>query len=288
MNCLTLHKRFVHPNRINLHGIVPDRLQHLSLAEIEALPISIDGSTVPLNKQFAVSDGQRSTLILDGDLSHCDFIAGGMLAGEIVVEGTVGDFLAAGMRSGRVRINGDAGAYACSSLRGGQVVVVGNVGDYAAAAPPQAVRGMTGGVLVVHGSAGLWLASRMRRGLIVVHGYVAAGCASRMIAGTLAIVGQTQLPLGYGMARGTLFILDPEPQLLQSSIPGFTPLVPCELSILAILLQELAEYVPPKHAATILSSRWMRCQGDRAERGIGEVFMRLPALNAIHDQYGHA
>ena len=137
MSCLTLRKKNSDKTRISLEGIVPDRLQHLSATDIETLPIVVSDKVTSLKTQFDVLDGDRSILLLTGDLSHCDFVAGGMQDGELIVESTVGDFLAAGMKAGRVLIMGNAGAYACSSLRGGHVAVRGDVGEYAAAAAPK-------------------------------------------------------------------------------------------------------------------------------------------------------
>lgn len=279
MSSLTLRKKTLTVQlsrlpRINLTGIVPDRLLELSLPEIAALPITVGDESVALENAFEIVEGHRNKLQLSGDLSHCDCVGGTMRGGELEVAGSVGNYLAQDMTSGRITVAGHAGSYACSSLGGGIVEIHGEVGEYAAAAAPGHHRGMNGGTLVVHGNAAPWLASRMRRGLVVVRGNVAQGCASRMIAGTVVIQGTVDLPLAYGLTRGTLLLVGEQASQLAGHIAGFTPPAACELSFLTILLREVAPHVSADCASLLLTSRWLRCLGDRAERGSGEVLLR--------------
>ncbi len=76
------------------------------------------------------------------------------------------------------------------------------------------------------------------------------------------------------MARGTLLLLDPPESLLSEGLVGFTTPSPSQLSFLPILLQQIAPHLPAKLANTLVSSRWRRCMGDRAELGLGEVLLR--------------
>ncbi len=264
--------------RLNLSGLVPDRLLSMSVAEIESLAIATETGMSTISDEFTVHDGTRDQLVLCGDLSHCDHVAGEMRSGELIIEGSVGNYLASNMRGGRVVVTGNAGDYACSSLRAGQVTVEGDVRCHAAAAVPFASRGMSGGDFLIRGSADQFLATRMRRGRVIVLGDVAAGCATRLIAGTVFVCGRVTLPLGCGMARGTLLLSNPTQQLMTTVPVGFTTLEPCELSFLPLLLRDIAPHLPAEAAADITSSRWLRGMGDRAEAGLGELFVRELAL----------
>lgn len=279
---LTLVRKPLNCGRLNLSGLLPERLVVLTVEQLQQWPVLTEAGEKSLAEIAEVFDGSRDQLLLAGDWTSADYVAAGMHHGEISVQGSVGNFLAAGMRGGRLEIHGDAGDYACSSLAGGRVVIQGSVGRYAAAAAPLAPRGMAGGELWIGGSADEFLASRMRRGRVVVLGDVAAGCASRMIAGTVVIAGDMQLPSGYGMARGTLLLLNPSPALLGTGLPGFTTLEPCELSFLPILLNDVARSLPARVAQQLADARWLRALGDRAEQGLGELLVRelvqLPEL----------
>ncbi len=280
MSRLTMQLKSSIAGRVDLQHTVPDRWLGLGLPEILSWPISVDGQATTIADCFDVVDGQRDQWVLRGDLERCDHVAGGMRGGELVLESSIGDYLAADMRGGTVVVRGDAGAYAASSLRGGHVSIFGNVGRYAAAAAPGASRGMSGGTLVVHGNAEQWLATRMRRGLVVVHGSIAAGCASRMLAGTVVACGAVELPLGCGMSRGTLLLINPSSQLVAGGCSGFTEPTPCELSFLPLLMNSLFPELPAGLAPSLAGSRWVRCLGDRAELGLGELFLREANDNA--------
>lgn len=279
MAALKLTRKPQRDRWLNLRGVVPDRLQPLSLAELKALPIgTANGSTVTLESEFEIEDGDRLRIELDGDLRRCDGIAGDMRAGELVAHGPVGNYLADGMSGGRAVVEGDAGWYAASGMRGGQLTIRGDVGRYAAAAPPAAARGMNGGEVLICGAADEFLASRMRRGRVVVWGDVAAGCATRMIAGTLVLCGQVQSPLGCGMARGTLLLLGSPASWIEASPPGFTAWEACELSFLQILISDALPHLPVPLRESLQAGRWLRSLGDRSLGGQGELLLRPLSL----------
>ncbi len=280
MSCLTLEFKQPTKLRIDLQHIVPDRLLELTVPDIEQLSIGVEGLPARLGDFLCVRDGRRDKLRFLGDFTMCERVGGGMLSGELTIEGSVGDYLACQMHGGQLKVVGSAGRYAAASLRGGVVEIDGDVGDYAAAAEPHALRGMNGGTLVIHGRAGQWLSSSMRRGLVVVHGPIGAGCASRMIAGTLVAANAVELPLGFGMSRGTLLLLEPTPAVLAEGIVGFTPPEPSSLSFLPLLLNEICKFLPPAFAANLDSRRWKRSLGDRAEAGLAELLMLEPPEEA--------
>lgn len=286
MSFMTLRPKQTEARRLDLFGIVPNRLNDLPLSDIGQLPIRVDDRPCGLGEYFEVTEGERDTLLCEGDFSKCDAVGGGLENGAIIVEGGVGDHLADRMTGGSVRVSGSAEKFACSSLRGGVVEVNGNCGEYAAAAAPGAKRGMNGGVLVVHGDCDQWLGTRMRRGTVIVHGNVAAGAASRMIAGTLVLCGEVASPLAAYMARGTILMLSRATALTAPA--GFTDPEHTELSYLKILLNEIAPYLPKHVQQHGLPTDVYRSLGDRVNRGLGEIIWVNAAVEAADSHVAHA
>ena len=209
MSQLTLKLRCPPPglHRVNLYGLTPARLRRLTLAEIAQVAIPIDGQPQPLGDWFEIRDGDRDQLCLEGDLSRCDFLGGGLDGGSIEVLGGAGDRLAESMTGGQLLVRGDVGQWASSGQRGGLVRIQGSAGAYLGGAVAGRKHGMRGGTLVVCGDVGPWAAARMRRGTIVIHGQVEVGLGMRMIAGSVVCCGQVHPHWGCGMQRGTLLNL---------------------------------------------------------------------------------
>jgi formylmethanofuran dehydrogenase subunit C len=271
--------------RIRLFGIVPNVLGPLSLDEICQLDIEVNDQAAKLGDWFSVQDGDRNEIVLQGDVSACDSI-GGMINGRLKVESSVGDMLAERMSGGEIEVDGSTGRFACGKLKGGVVQVQGDCGPYAASAPTGQSRGMSGGVLVIHGNCDQWLATRMRRGLVVVYGNVAAGCASRMIAGTVVLCKHAIQPLGAHMVRGTILMLGPETTYLAP--PGFTTPENTELSYLPILMSEVDRYLPAALKATKTPATVWRSLGDRLNQGLGEIIWSGQAHVAENHLVAHS
>ena len=260
-------------SRLDMFGIVPDRLLGLDVESIGQLNVVLDAQTHALRDHFSIVDGSRDTLVIKGDLSKADRVGGGMLAGTLVIESDVGLGLAEQMRGGLLNVSGDADDYACSQLRGGRVRIAGNVGDYCAAAGPGMRRGMRGGSCLVAGNAGRYLGYRMRRGFVHVEGNVAEGCASSLIAGSVLISGRAAAPFGVGMRRGSVLLLHPDPPEMQI---GFTPLEPVSLSYLPLLLNETDPSFASQYRQRASTGYWQRSLGDRASGGMGEIMWLRP------------
>ncbi len=296
MSPLTLKKTNSAARCIDLNGIVPSRMNDLSLSQILQLPIRFDERPAVVSDGFEVMDGDRTTLAFDGDLSNCDYVGGGLDGGRIIVARNVGDFLADQMRGGVIEVAGSANRFVCSGMRGGLVCVAGDCGEYAAAAAPGAKRGMNGGMLVVGGNCDQWLATRMRRGTVIVHGNVAAACASRMIAGTLVLCGPVEFPLAANMARGTILLLGH--QVVCTAPAGFTDPEHTELSYLQILINDIAPYLPDQirseHTSSDISgslifrSPIFRALGDRVNRGLGEIIWLNTEVKRTDTHFAHA
>ena len=103
-----------------------------------------------------------------------------MAGGELIIDGDAGDRVGAGMTGGLGgRARQRAATTPALAMGGGVLRIAGNAGDRLGAAAPGASKGMTGGEIVVGGSAGSEAAARARRGLVVVGGdagsYAGAG-----------------------------------------------------------------------------------------------------------------
>jgi len=279
MKPLTIRFPSTASHRLNLFGIVPNQLGNQALTAIQQLSIEVNDRPTQLGNHCEVIDGVRDELVLEGDLSGCDYVGGGLNSGRISIDGSVGDFLADRMTGGRIEVAGSAGRFAGSGLRGGIVNIAGDCGEYAASAAPGATRGMNGGVLVIRGNCDQWLATRMRRGTIIVHGRTAAACATRMIAGTLALCGPVDFPLAANMARGTILMLGH--QVVCTAPPGFTDPEHSELSFLQILINDIAPYLPERIRIARTPPVVFRALGDRVNRGLGEIIW-------INTRFNHA
>ncbi len=267
MTVLALKRPIPPPLRLDMHGVVPCRFAP-GLESLATIEIGVDQRREPLNDWFTASDDGSQELSMCGQLERCDRLAGGMLSGRMRIMSHVGDQLAQAMRGGQVFVEGNAGRFAASGLRGGQVTIHGNVGDYAAGAVPGQACGMRGGVLLIEGSCHRWLAARMRRGTVIVTGAIGGGCASRMIAGTVVLCGTAESPLGAGMRRGSILFIKQRPT---ETLPGFTTAEDCELSYLAIQMQELSAYIGDRLPNFRAPLRVLRSMGDRTEAGLGEL-----------------
>jgi formylmethanofuran dehydrogenase subunit C len=268
MSSLRLTLRTTSEGRLDLSGVVPDRLLPLSLAEIAQLPVAVQGRGCALGDHFDIEEGARDKLILSGDLGCADFVGGGMREGMLVVEGSVGHCLAANMRRGHIVIQGNAGDYVGSGQRGGYVNIEGNVQDYCGASLPGERSGMRGGTLRVAGSAGRFLGQRMRRGTIIVVGDVGAGCGSSLIAGTIVCCASLAPPVGFGMRRGTIVCLSSSPPPLHV---GFTVPEQIHLTYLYLLFDALRPQLANLPVDALARQPMWRSLGDRASAGMGEV-----------------
>jgi formylmethanofuran dehydrogenase subunit C len=191
--------------RLDLGGVIPERLIHLNEAEIARLSILQGGRKAPLADWFDVMKGGETAerLVIAGGGDRLDCLGSAMSRGEIVVEGDAGAYAGSGMTGGRLTIEGGAGHAAGLAMAGGELRIKGNAGDELAGARP----GMRDGVLIVHGNAGSGAGDRLRRGTIVVGGTAGPFCGARMHAGTIVVGGMVGRYPGLCMRRGTIMAL---------------------------------------------------------------------------------
>jgi formylmethanofuran dehydrogenase subunit C len=152
-------------------------------------------------------------------------------------------------------------------MSGGWLEVRGSVGDFAGGPLPGGMEGMSGGTLLVHGSAGARLADRMRRGTVVVHGDAGDFLGSRLVAGTIALGGSCGAHAGWAMRRGSIVFAGAAP------LPPatFVPVQADAQVIWQLLARDLARFGGP--FADLPRRGFARWAGDLAVLGRGEWFL---------------
>lgn len=281
--------------RLDMSQFDSEKLLVASELDIAHMPLVVDSQIEPLGNWFNVTVHESNSTAtmqveIEGDLRQIDYLGARFRDCDLRVNGSVGDHLGYAMTSGTIVVQGDVGRHCASNLKGGSVTVKGNAGDYAGGARVGDRRGMQGGRLTIRGKAGHHVGHRMRRGTIIIHSDVGSGLGMRMIAGTIVTCGTIGMGLGCGMRRGTILRLNsiqPSSHTLSNptaklnlnelEIPGFTVAEESELSFLPILLQDLRSDLPEviqsqlPASTALLPRRGLRCQGDRAILGLGEV-----------------
>ena len=139
--------------------MTPDFCAGKDAAEIAAMPVYMDGQVLPLGTFFTVSGRGGATpketkLVINGDLRNIRYIGERMSAGEIVINGNASMYTGARMEGGSIVVNGNIDSFAAIDMKGGHLVVNGNAQDYLGAAYRGDLRGMSGGVITVHGTVG--------------------------------------------------------------------------------------------------------------------------------------
>lgn len=253
--------------RLDLRGITPAALASLSAAEVERLGVGHGNRLVPLAEFFAVAARGDDTLVLQGDLSRCDFVGWQMDGGTLIADGNVGDYAGGAMKAGTLSVKGHAADLAACEMSGGTLDIAGNVGDFAASTLPGSMDGMRGGTLLVRGNAGARFGDRMRRGSALVFGDAGDFLASRMVAGTIALAGRAGAHVGYGMRRGSIVFAGPVPEVSAT----FVPAVAGAPVFWQLLSRDLARH---GGAFGSLASRGIhRHLGDVAAGGKGELIV---------------
>lgn len=248
----------------------PDGFAGLSADEVARHPLLVGNTEAQVGDLFGVSGNCDGAIILEGDLRHVNRIGRGMSGGSIAIRGDVGAGLGQGMLGGSIALDGSAGDSAGMGMRGGILRIRGTAGDSLGGCEPGARLGMRGGVILLDGDAGQDAGHVMRRGLIAVSGRCGDGLGRGLIAGSLFAFGAVGTSLGLGMKRGTIALLGSDPPNLG---PGFAPSGRDRPTFVTIYLKSLREWGFPV-AQTAFAGTMMRYNGDRGERGQGEVLVR--------------
>jgi formylmethanofuran dehydrogenase subunit C len=257
------------PVRIAVDALLPERLASLSASEIERLPLMLGNRRAQVAEWFRVEGSPDETVEIVGPCRRIDRIGAGMTRGSIAVKGNAGAYLGLGMRGGSIAVAGSAGFGAATALSGGVVRISGDAADGLAGALPGAVGGMTGGTVLLGGSAGAFVGQRLRRGLVVIRDGAGAGCGSEMIAGTIIIGGRLGADLGTAMRRGSILALGGTARIG----PTFVDCGVHDLVWLCLLRRHLEALGETLLAQRIQPLR--RFAGDAAVAGRGELLVPL-------------
>lgn len=263
---LTLRER--PDQRLDLSGLVPERLAGLSEAEILRIDVHTGRRGVAVGDLFRVRMGEdAAAIVIEGSCDRLDRIGEAMTAGEIVVEGDAGAQLGRRMSGGHVRVTGSAGPWAASGMKGGAIEISGDAGDRLGGPLAGETAGMRGGTVVVRGRAGERAGDRLRRGTVVIEGGAGAYAGSRMIAGTLVVLGRAGPLPGYLMQRGTILLGDRAEEMS----PTFVDCGVHELVAMRLIADFLQEY--SARAGRLARRPLQRFAGDTSAAGCGEIFV---------------
>lgn len=271
MSALVLTLREHAPERLDMRGVVPDKLNAMSPGDIAALILPAGKANRRLDECFELSGDVASDLVLSGATDRLDYIGAGLSSGRITVDGGAGDFLANDMRGGEIHVRGDVGAYTASGMRAGLVRVEGNVGDFLGGPIPGARHGLRGGTVLVHGDAGDRAGERQRRGQILIKGNAGDYLGARMLAGTIVVLGQAGRHCGFAMRRGTLLLAGPPASLP----PTFNESGRHQLEFLKLFTLSWRDLGSGFTELAASSAGVRRFVGDRACAGKGEVLVRM-------------
>ena len=270
MSALRLKLRARVPERIDMRGVVPDKLRGLSLNEIGALMLPAGKSRRRLDEYFELSGKNPGELTFTGATECLDYIGAEMSGGRISVEGGAGDYLAKDMHAGEIHVRGTAGVYAATGMRAGLVRIDGDAGDFLGGPIPGGRHGLRGGTVVVRGRAGDRTGERQRRGQILIEGDAGDYLGARMLAGSIVVLGRAARHAGFAMRRGTLLLT----QAPASQSPTFNETGRHQLGFLKLLLLGLRDVggaFADLDATRTDVRRWV---GDRACGGKGEILIR--------------
>ncbi|HEU4400792.1 MAG TPA: formylmethanofuran dehydrogenase subunit C, partial [Candidatus Polarisedimenticolia bacterium] len=148
--------------------------------------------------------------------------------------------------------------------------VRGNAGGQVGAAYRGSLSGMTGGTILIEGSAGLEVGMRMRRGLIALGGRVRHFAGLEMKGGTIVLRDGAELRTGAWMSRGTIVSLTPIQFLPTFSYSSTYN--PTFLRVYARHLQTLGFTIPCDEQ----EGAYRRYTGDASVPGKGEILVWKP------------
>jgi formylmethanofuran dehydrogenase subunit C len=264
---LVLRLRALPEQRLDMSSLTPQRLAGKSMSEISDIELQTTRRAVRVGDLFHASDGSAEHIVIEGGSERFDRVGEGMSAGSITVDGDVGIRAGRQMTGGRLIVKGNASHWTASGLTAGFIEIAGDVGDRLGGPLAGEVQGMSGGVVVVRGHAGVRAADRLRRGVLIIEGDAGDDAGSRMLAGTLIVSGAVGARTGYLMRRGTIVL---------GAVRGdFGPtFIDCGVHDLTAH-RLMAAYVRDSSAqsAKVLCGSLRRFVGDMAVIGKGEIFV---------------
>lgn len=252
--------------RVDASSLLPSTLAGAGPSDVAARTVPFGAGTALVGDLFEVVAAEEAALVFTGD-PRLDYVAAGLAAGEVRVEGDAGASAGAGMGGGRLVITGDAGDGLAAGLIAGRIDVFGNAGAHVGGPKPGERQGMRGGVVSIAGAVGEGLGARLRGGLILVGGDTGPRAGDGLLAGTLAVAGRLGPGAGRGMKRGSILV----PAQPEALAPGFAEAGPQDFVALKLLARRV-----PELAALFggrLTGRALRLVGNRLAGGEGEILV---------------
>ena len=202
--------------------ITPDTFALKSENEIGNLVVWQGPNKHPLSEFFDVKGSgagsiQKTSIIIEGDVSRVKRIGEGMAGGSIIIKGSAGMHTGSGMIGGEIVVRGNADAWAGMEMKGGLLHITGNAGDHAGCAYRGSWHGMTGGKILIDGSAQSQVGGGMSGGVIVVEGSVQNFCGIRQNSGLIIVKGDAVRGVGAEMSGGTIVVAGS----IMNFLPGF-------------------------------------------------------------------
>ncbi|KGD96520.1 MULTISPECIES: formylmethanofuran dehydrogenase subunit C [Rhizobium/Agrobacterium group] len=265
MKPLTFTLRSEPGERLDLSGLIPDRLSGMPVAEIAGLPIGTSRSPAIVGDIFKITGADAANIVFAGGSGRFDFVGAEMKTGRIRVDGDVGARAGRRMAGGTLVIEGKAGLQAGSGLKNGRIEINGDAGEGIGGPMAGEIHGMTGGLIIVRGKAGHRPGERMRRGIIAL----LKGCGDyaglNMVAGTIVVTGRVGHYPGHLMKRGSL-LFDRRPADLS---PTFMDCGRVDIAFPALFDRYLMEEKILDRP--LLGAKPTRLGGDNAVLGKGEI-----------------
>ena len=255
--------------RVDVSPLIPDRLQGLTLGEIQRLALHVGSRVETVESLFELQGSDTQSIRFENPQGKLDLVGKGMGQGLIQIVGDAGSYLGMGMRGGRIHVAGSVDAYAAAELKQGSILIEGDAGDFLGAALPGNKKGMQGGLVRVKGNVGDRAGDHMRRGILLIEGNAGYYLGSRMTAGTIVVLGSVGPGLGYAMSRGSL-LLKQQPATLLAT---FTDCGTHTLGFLPLLFKSFESEGEIFSGLIPVFRRVRRYAGDQSVCGRGEILV---------------
>jgi len=267
---ITLTLKEPPPVPLEAEMLSPDAIAPLTIEEVRALPVYLGKRQRRVDDLFTVEGEPGDELEIRGDARRVKWIGRGMTRGRIRIQGNAGMHLGGSMKGGSIDVSGDAGDWLGAEMSGGVIRVRGNAGGQVGAAYRGSLSGMTDGIILIDGSAGLEVGMRMKRGTIVVGGAVRDFAGLQMKGGTIVLQSGAELRTGAWMNRGTIISLRPV-----ALLPTFSYAATYNPTFLRLYAKRLATlgYTLPYDDR---DGAYQRYTGDAAVPGRGEILVWQP------------
>jgi len=248
----------------------PDVLAPLKHDAVRVLPIMLGKRQHRLEDHFDIEGDGSEEIELRGDLTKVKWIGRAMSCGRIHIVGNAGMHLGAYMKGGSIEVTGNATDWVGGEMSAGLIHIRGNAGGQLGSAYRGSMSGMSGGTILVEGTAGIELGMRMKRGLIAVRGPVRDFAGLQMKGGTIVLMSGAEQRTGAWMQRGTIISLQP-----LKLMPTFATACLYNPSFLGLYAKHLAKFdFTLPHDVSAGSYR--RHIGDASVPGKGEILIWQP------------